>query len=69
MALAGYFYRKRFCFDFMERQIVSMSNDIAKASTALGDKLMNDPLLAHPIYEKIIDVFIRNHRRLLDALF
>lgn len=54
--------------DFMERQIVGMSNDIAKASTALKDKLMSDPVLAHPIYEKIIGVFIRNHRRLLDSI-
>lgn len=54
--------------DFMERQIVGMTNDIAKASTALKDELMNDPVLAHPIYEKIIDVFIRNHRRLLDSI-
>jgi len=54
--------------DFMERQIVGMANDIAKASTALKDKLMHDPVLAHPIYEKIIDVFIRNHRRLLNSI-
>lgn len=48
--------------DFMERQIVGMANDIAKASTALKDELMNDLLLAHPIYEKISCVISNNSK-------
>lgn len=54
--------------DFMKRQIVGMTNDIAKAITTLWLSLINDPELTHPIYEKILGIFIRNHKRLLDSI-
>ena len=53
--------------DFMERQIVGMTNSIANASTSLWGQLIADPLLTHPVYEKIVGISMRHHRRLLSS--
>ncbi|MBL8637370.1 MAG: type II toxin-antitoxin system HipA family toxin [Alphaproteobacteria bacterium] len=54
--------------DFMERQIVGMTNRIAKTSTSLWGQLIADPKLANAAYEKIMAIITLNHRHLLDSI-
>jgi serine/threonine-protein kinase HipA len=52
--------------DFVRKQIHTISNDIAKAAAALHIALNKDPRTASGIYEKIVNVIVKHHNRMLD---
>lgn len=52
--------------DFVQRQVLTLSDKVVKAATSLYSELNQDPKTASPIYERIMAVIINNNRQMIN---